>query len=63
MPIKYTNRKGQKYHLHVDETKAGKPRYFFSMNAKAPTVEAVPEGFEIYENPNGQVSDGRSCPN
>jgi len=55
MSIKYTNRIDQKYYLHVGETKTGKPTYYFSMNAGGPLGESVPRGFEIYENPNGQV--------
>ena len=55
MSIKYTNRKGQEYYLHVGKTKTGKPKYYFSMDHHAPLAEAVPRGFEIYENPDGQV--------
>jgi len=55
MSTEYTNRVGQKYYLHVGETKTGKPKYYFSMNAGGPLAKSVPRGFEIYENPNGQV--------
>ncbi len=55
MSIKYINRIGQKYYLHVGETKTGKPIYYFSMNAGGPLGGCMPSGFEIYENPNGQV--------
>ena len=55
MPIQYTNRKNQTFYLHQGMTKTGKPKYFFSMKREDPLVEAIPAGFEIYENPNAQV--------
>ena len=55
MPVTYTNRRGQLYHLHVGVTKSGKPRYWFSMKTDGDLVDAIPEGFEVYENPNNQV--------
>ncbi|WP_313954981.1 hypothetical protein [Nostoc sp. FACHB-145] len=55
MPIQYINRKEQVYYLHQGTTKTGKPKYFFSMKAEGNILEAIPEGYEIYENPNAQV--------
>ncbi len=55
MAIEYVNRKQKTYYLHEGKTKTGKPKYFFSMNAEGGLVEAMPEGYEIYENPNAQV--------
>lgn len=55
MPITYTNRKQKTYYLHQGKTKTGKPRYHFSMEAKGNFAKTIPEGFEIYENPNAQV--------
>ncbi len=55
MPIIYTNAKGKTYSLHQGTTKTGKPTYYFSMESAGPLAEAIPEGFEIYENPNAQV--------
>ncbi len=55
MAIEYVNRKQKTYYLHEGKTKTGKPKYFFSMKAEGPLVEAMPEGYEIYENPNAQV--------
>ena len=55
MPVEYINRKGQIYYLHQGTTKTGKPKYFFSMKQAAQQVDTIPEGFEIYENPNAQV--------
>ena len=53
--IEYTNRKGQTYYLHQGQTKTGKPKYFFSMKKEGILLNTVPDGWEIYENPNGQV--------
>ena len=55
MPVEYVNRKGQTYYLHQCTTKTGKPKYVFSMKQAAHRVDTIPEGFEIYENPNAQV--------
>ncbi len=53
--LEYVNRKGQTYYLHQGQTKTGKPKYFFSMKDKGILLDKVPEGWEIYENPNAQV--------
>src|SRR6266446_243489 len=55
MPITYTNAKGKTYYLHQGTTKTGKPKYYFSMERAGPLADTIPEGFEIYENPNAQV--------
>lgn len=55
MAIEYVNRRQQQYYLHEGKTKTGKPKYFFSMKTEGALVEAIPEGYEIYENPNAQV--------
>ncbi len=55
MPITYTNAKEKTYYLHQDTTKTGKPKYYFSTKPEGTLAEAIPEGFEIYENPNAQV--------
>ena len=55
MPITYTNAKGKTYYLHQGTTKTGKPKYYFSLEREGQLAEAIPEGFEIYENPNAQV--------
>ena len=34
---------------------AGKSKYYFSKSAEGNLVENIPEKYEIYENPNGQV--------
>jgi hypothetical protein len=55
VPITYTNAKGKTYYLHQGTTKTGKPTYHFSMQSEGTLAETIPEGFEIYENPNAQV--------
>lgn len=54
--ITYTNRKGQKYILKTAETRTGKPRWYASMKAeKGKNAKAMPEGYDFYEDVNGQV--------
>jgi hypothetical protein len=55
MPIQFKNRKGKTYYLHKGKTKTGAPQDFFSMKAEGDLAQAIPEGYEIYENPNAQV--------
>lgn len=55
MTIQHTSRTGKTYYLHVGRTKTGKPKYFFSLKKDGELVDAVPGGFEIYENVDGQV--------
>ena len=55
MPITHTNVKGKTYYLHQGTTKTGKPKYYFSMESAGLLAEAIPDGFEIYENPHAQV--------
>ena len=62
MATEYINRKGQKYYLHQGTTKTGKPKYFFSMKSEGNIVKKIPDGFEIYENPNAQVFLRRTQP-
>jgi hypothetical protein len=62
MSIEYTNRSGDKYYLHVGATKTGKPKYYVALHVRGPLAEAIPDGFEIYEHPDGQVSFRRVLP-
>ena len=55
MTATYTNRKGKIYYLHQGKTKLGNPKYFFALRDEGNLVEAIPPGYEVYENPNGQV--------
>jgi hypothetical protein len=53
MGVTHVNRKGDTYHLLAGKTKTGKPKYYVSRKPgeNAVQVEAVPEGYEIYESP------------
>ena len=55
MPVQHVNRKGKTYYLHQGKTKSGNPKYFFSMKSEGTLSESIPEGYEIYENPNAQI--------
>ena len=55
MSVEYINRKGRKHYLHEGKTKTGKPKYFFSMKTDGTLVNAIPDGYEIYEHPSAQV--------
>jgi hypothetical protein len=55
MPVTHINRKRDTYYLHAGTTKTGKPRYWFAKSAEGDLVESVPEGYEVYENPDAQV--------
>ena len=55
MPITHTNAKEQTYFLHQGRTKTGKPTYYFSLKRDGRFADSIPEGYEIYENPNAQV--------
>jgi len=55
MVLTYTNRKDDKYYLHEGRTKTGTPKYFFSTRKDGKLLERIPDGYEIYENPNGLV--------
>lgn len=55
MPVKYINYIGDNYYLHKGLSKKGNPRCWFSKSMEGELLEDIPEGFEIYENPNGLV--------
>ena len=52
----YKNRKDKKYTLCAKKTKKGKTRYFFTSKPQGEIIEEIPEGYEVSENVNGQVS-------
>jgi hypothetical protein len=54
MPVQYVNRKGKIYFLHEGKTKKGNPQYTFSQ-CKDEVFGTIPDGYEIYENPNAQI--------
>ncbi len=51
----HTNRRGVTYYIHEIRTKTGKRRYTVKRDAEGARAK-VPEGFEVVENVNGQVS-------
>jgi hypothetical protein len=51
MPFEYVNRMGDRYYLLQGKTKTGKPKYYTSRKPGGVPVDQVPEGYEIYENP------------
>lgn len=55
MPVSYVNRRGQTYYLQQRATKTGKMAYYFTMKSQGDLVEEIPDGFEVYESPNGRV--------
>lgn len=55
MSVTHTDRQGRTWHLHEKRTAKGNRAFFFSMHAGGQAVEALPEGYEVYENPNAQV--------
>jgi hypothetical protein len=55
MTVTHINRKGKTYYLHQGMTKTGKSKYFFALRDEGDLVTTIPPGYEIYENPNGQV--------
>lgn len=55
MAVTHVNRKRQTYFLHEGKTKTGKAKFFFSKDSEGTLPDAIPEGHEIYENPNAQV--------
>ncbi|MDI7278045.1 MAG: hypothetical protein QME94_18855, partial [Anaerolineae bacterium] len=55
MAVQYTNRRGQTFYLHQGAPCAGRPNYYFSLSAEGNPVDAVPDGYEVYEHPRGQV--------
>ena len=51
MAIQYTNRKDDIYYLQAGKTKTGKPRYWCGQKLTGEPLEAVPQGYEIREDP------------
>jgi hypothetical protein len=62
MPFSYTNRKGDTYYLHARQTKTGKTRYVFARSIGDNPVGEIPDGYEVTESINGQVSLAKTRP-
>ena len=61
MAYAHTNRKGVTYYLHRRERK-GRPRYVFCRAPGEGAVDVIPEGYEVRESMNGQVSLAKARP-
>lgn len=55
MAFTYTTRRGKTYYLHTGPKRGGGIQHYVSTDPAGPLADAVPEGSEIYETPNGQV--------
>jgi hypothetical protein len=55
MAFTYTTRHGKTYHLHTGPKRGGGIQHFVSTDPAGPVADAIPEGFEIHETPNGQL--------
>ena len=53
MPIEHTNRKGDVYYLHAGRTPTRRPKYYCSRERGDAPLDTVPDGFEIWESPEG----------
>jgi hypothetical protein len=60
MAVIWKNRREDIYYLHEGRTKTGKSKYCFARNDEGMIVDNIPDGYEIYENPNAQVFYERS---
>ena len=58
----YTNRKGQTYHLCAVPGKSGKTRLVFAREPRGQPVSEMPDGYEVAESVNGQVSVRKAVP-
>ena len=56
MTFKYVNRKNLVYYLHEKKNEDGTIDYFFSKQSQINSIEALPEGFKIYEDDGGKVN-------
>lgn len=51
MGIQHTNRSGQVYYLQVKQTPTGRTAYAFARKLTGTAVEVLPEGYEVFEDP------------
>ena len=56
MPFTHTSRRGKVYYIRAYRTKTGKDAWAMTAKPKGCVLaDAVPDGFEVYEEPNGMV--------
>ncbi len=51
MTAQYTNRKNETYYLQAGRTRTGKPRYWCGRKLSGEVLDAIPDGYEIREDP------------
>lgn len=51
VPVQYVNRRGDTYYVLVGKTKTGKPKYYTSKKPGQNSIETMPAGYEIHEDP------------
>lgn len=59
--LRYTNRMGDTYYVHARRDASGRTRYTARRDAEG-AIESLPEGYEISESVNGQVSVRKQRP-
>ena len=62
MPFTHTNRKGKVYYLHASKTKSGRPHWFVSTKSAGALADALPEGYELWEDPQDAQVHVRKIP-
>ncbi len=55
MAVIHVNFKGDTYFLHQASVEDGAVQYYFSKDKSGVIVENIPDGYEFYEDPNGEV--------
>lgn len=56
MPFQYVTLNGDVYHLKQSVNARGTTLYHLVKNKKGPYLDAMPEGYEIFEDPNGRLT-------
>jgi hypothetical protein len=62
MPVTYENQKGDTYYLHWRTTRAGNVTYTCSTKEEGNVVDEMPEAYEFWELPSGQVFARKARP-
>jgi hypothetical protein len=56
MAFEYVNRKNDRYYLQSRTTRSGKIQHYFGRKVTGTSVDKIPDGYEVFENPeSGQV--------
>jgi hypothetical protein len=61
MGLQYENRRGKTYYLQEGKTPKGKPKYYMGQRITGTALDALPEGYEIYESPEHGQTVVRKC--